>query len=332
LEVEAVIEEVRTLWAAVGQVEPSRRPKLYGKIVKGVERLKKQVHDQLPESPSEPATYPLFHGLESDNGRGSGPIAPHGRLGRLPEPILRLYDKDLADQALAVLPQASRFSDVESFREHLAGALPFNAESTRRRAATYLTGRFFPCGIIHEDLARFAAASEGRPWLGDVLFYLTCRVEKIVASVADEIVWPSLADGGVPRKRITDYVGAHVSDWSPNSVKDVGAAIVRTYERLGIGAATKTRLNVASRKGGLPAFAYILHLEFHEPGMFPFERLIQGPMRRWLLWDPEWMIKQLYACGEVGLIAKVSEIDGTRQFTTKYHLDEAVGPIVSLIR
>ncbi len=107
---------------------------------------------------------------------------------------------------------------------------------------------------------------------------------------------------------------------------------MRTYERLGLGSTTKTRLNVTSRRGDLPAFAYLLHLEFPEPGMFLFDRLLQGPLRRWLLWDPEWMVKQLYACGEVGLIAKVSEIDGTRQFTTKYHLDEAVGPIVSLIR
>jgi hypothetical protein len=331
-DLEVVIEEVRTLWDAVAKVEPSHRSRLYGKIVEGIGRLRKQVQVQLSESPSKLATYPLFRGMEPANGRGPGLTALCQSVGRFPEPILRLYDKDLADQALSTLPQACRFSDVESFREHLARTLPFNAESTRRRAATYLTGRFFPCGIIHEDLVRFVAASAGRPWLGDVLFYLTCRVEKIVASVADEMVWPSLADGGVTRKRITDYVGAQVPGWSPNSVKDVGSAIVRTYERLGIGSTTKTRLNVASRRGDLPAFAYLLHLEFPEPGMFAFEKLLQGPLRRWLLWDPEWMVKQLYACGEVGLIAKVGEIDGTRQFTTKSHLDEAVGPIVSLIR
>jgi len=329
---EAVIEQLRTLWDAVAKVEPSHRSSLYGKIVDGIERLRKQVQAQLPESPSQPVTYPLFRGWEVADGQGLGPTALRPRLGRFPEPILRLYDKDLADQALVVLPQASRYSELDAFREHLADSLPFNAESTRRRAANYLTGRYFPCGIIHEDLARFADASAGRPWLGDVLFYLTCRVEKIVASVADEIVWPSLADGGVTRKRITDYVGSQVPSWSANSVKDVGAAIVRTYERLGIGSSTKTRLNVASRRGDLPAFAYLLHLEFPEPGMFAFDRLLQGPLRRWLLWDPEWMVKQLYACGETGLIAKVSEIDGTRQFTTRYHLDEAVGPILSLIR
>ena len=150
--------------------------------------------------------------------------------------------------------------------------------------------------------------------------------------VAEDVVWPSLADGGVLRTRITDYVRGQVPSWSKNSVTDVGAAIVRTYDRFGIGTTTRTRLNVAVRRGDLPAFAYVLHLEFPEPGMYCFEKLLQGPMRRWLLWDQEWMVRQLYACEEAGLLAKVSEIDRAKQFTTKYTLEEAVGPIVSLIR
>lgn len=327
-----VLGELRTLWEEASKAEPARRSKLQAKIVQAIEKLKKQVGDQLTDGHSGRNAYPLFGGRAPDDSKvvsGSSP-ALHGP--RFPaEPILRLYDKDLADQALVALPQAVRFSDVEEFREHLARTLQFNAESTRRRAATYLTGRYFPCGIIHEDLARFAGASLGRPWLGDVLFYLTCRVEKVVAMVAEEVVWPSLADGGVLRTRITDYVRGRVPSWSKNSVTDVGAAVVRTYERFGVGNPNRTRLNVSVRQGSLPAFAYLLHLECPEPGMYGFERLVQGPMRRWLLWDQDWTVKQLYACEEAGLLAKVSEIDRARQFTTKYTLEEAVGPILSLI-
>ena len=332
-DLDRLLAELRALWEAATSAEPARRARLHSKIVQAIEKLNKQIGEELTAEHLSRTSYPLFRGKLPDETKAIAVLPPASHKPRFPtEPILRLYDKDLADQALVALPRSAGFSDVEGFREHLARTLPFNAESTRRRAATYLTGRYFPCGTINEDLAQFAAASEARPWLGDVLFYLTCRVEKIVASVADEIVWPSLADGGVTRKRITDYVGSQIPSWSPNSVKDVGAAIVRSYERLGISGTTNTRLNVASRRGDLPAFAYLMHLEFPEPGMFLFDRLLQGPLRRWLLWDPEWMVKQLYVCGEAGLIAKVSEIDGTRQFTTKYHLDEAVGPIVSLIR
>jgi hypothetical protein len=332
-DLDRLLGEVRALWDAATKAEPARQSKLHGKIVQAVEKLKKQVGDELTTQHLGRTSYPLFGQPFPNETKAITDHSPASQDRRFPaEPVLRLYDKDLADQALVVLPQASRFSNVEDYREHLARTLPFNAESTRRRAATYLTGRYFPCGIVHEDLGRFAAAAEGRAYLGDVLFYLTCRVEKIVAVVAEDVVWPSLADGGVLRTRITDYVRGRVSSWSKNSVTDVGAAVVRTYERFGVGYPTRTRLNVSVRKGDLPAFAYVLHLEFPEPGMYGFERILHGPMRRWLLWDQEWIVKQLYGCEEAGLLAKISEIDRAKQFTTKYSLDEAVGPIATLIR
>ena len=332
LDLEAVVGEIRALWDAIERSNPVRRKELYEEVAKAVVSLRGRVESRLPADPTKPATYPLFQDFEPAD-RGASEATGHQThlAGRFAEPILRLYDKDLAAEALACLPQASRFTDVEAFRGHLARTLRFNAESTRRRAANYLTGRYFPCGIIHEDLARFAAAAVGRPWLGEVLFYLTCRIEKIVGMVADEVVCPALADGGVTRTRITDYVGGRVPSWSKNSVRDVGAAIIRTYERLGVGSPDRTRLNVSLRRGDLASFAYVLHLEFPEPGMFGFEKLMQGPMRRWLLWDQDWIVKQLYACEEAGLLAKISEIDRAKQFTTKFTLDEAVGPIVSLI-
>ncbi len=107
-------------------------------------------------------------------------------------------------------------------------------------------------------------------------------------------------------------------------------AIIRTYERFGIGAATRTRLNVSLREGSLAAFGYVLHLEFPEPGMYSFERLFNGPTHRWLLWDQQWMVHQLYVLREAGILSKVSEIDRMRQFTTKYTLDDAVRHLVNL--
>jgi hypothetical protein len=326
-----LLGELRAIWEATAKAEPTRRSKLQGKIVQAIEKLKKQVGDQLTDPSPDQSAFPLFGGQIPDETIVVSDPSPASHNHRFPAaPVLRLYDKDLADQALVALPQASRFSDVEEFRAHLARTLQFNAVSTRRRAATYLTGRYFPCGIIHGDLAQIASVAEGQPWLGDVLFYLTCRVEKLVAMVAEEVVWPSLADGGVVRTRISDYVRGRVPSWSKNSVTDVGAAIVRTYERFGLGKPTRTRLNVSVRQGGLPAFAYVLYLEFPEPGMYGFEKLLHGPMRRWLLWDQDWIVKQLHACEEAGLLAKISEIDRAKQFTTKHTLDEAVGPIVSL--
>jgi DNA repair protein RadC len=328
-ELARILGELRALWDAASKSEPAQRSKFQRRIVQAVDRLKKQFGDKFTSDDPSRAAYPLFGG-QIPNLPNPVSEAAHPRFPA--DPILRLYDKDLADQALVAIPQASRFTDLEAYREHLALTLRFNAESTRRRAANYLTGRYFPCGIIHEDLAQFASVSQGRPWLGEVFFYLTCRVEKIVAMVAEEIVWPSLADGGVRRGRIADYVASLVTTWSKNSATDVGAAIVRTYERFGIGNPDRNRLNVSIRRGDLASFAYILHLEFADPGMFGFERVLQGPMRRWLLWDQDWIVKQLYACEEAGLLAKISEIDRARQFTTKFPLADAIRPILSMIK
>jgi DNA repair protein RadC len=112
-------------------------------------------------------------------------------------------------------------------------------------------------------------------------------MEPIVASVAEEVVFPSLPQGGVARSRVLEFVQAKFP--GSKSVSDMSQAIIRTYERFGIGAATRTRLNVSLREGSLAAFGYVLHLEFPEPGMYSFERLFNGPMHKWLLWDQQWM-------------------------------------------
>ena len=247
---------------------------------------------------------------------------------RFTEPVPRLYDKDLVEHALSRIPAAIHFDTIDDYRNDLIDKIRFNSVATRRRAANYLIGRYFPGGTLHKDLAEFAARTAGKPALSDVLFYLTCRMEPIVAAVAEEVVFPSLPEGGVARSRILELVQARFP--GSKSVSDMSQAIVRTYDRFGIGAATRTRLNVSLREGSLAAFGYVLHLEFPEPGMYAFERLGSGPLHRWLLWDQPWMVRQLYVLREAGILSKVSEIDGMRQFTTKYDLDDAVRRLVNL--
>ena len=191
-----------------------------------------------------------------------------------------------------------------------------------------MIGRLLPRRNPAQGSHRIRSGHAGKPALSDALFYLTCRMEPIVAAVAEEVVFPSLPEGGVARSRVLEFVQAKFP--GSKTVSDMSQAIIRTYERFGIGAATKTRLNVSLREGSLAAFGYVLHLEFPEPGMYSFERLFKGPMHRWLLWDQQWMVRQLYVLREAGILSKVSEIDGMRQFTTKYTLDDAVRHLVKL--
>jgi DNA repair protein RadC len=241
-----------------------------------------------------------------------------------------VYAKDLAEHSLQHIPQAAKYGSVSEFREYLAKKLPFNSEATRRRCAEYIANRFFPGNVYNVDLPEFASAAAGKRCLGEALFYLTCRAEKILSLTAEEVVFPSLAQGGVRRRQLREYIQTQFPD--SKSVDETGSAIVRTYETYGVGRGDRSRLNVSLREGSLASFAYVLHFEFPEPGMYSFDRIVGGPMHKWLLWDQHWMIRQLYRLREAGLLSKVSEIDHVRQFTTKYTLPEATQPIVALAK
>jgi DNA repair protein RadC len=331
LSVESVIEIVRKLWKSVEEeAEEPNRTKLKKHIGRTVNLLKGRIEKTLKASPRPLQGRLLLSGLEEDEDRPSALKKGPPTKPRFTDPVPRIYDKDLVEHALTHLPEAIKYSDIDSYRSYLTEKIAFNSQATRRRAAGYLIGRYFPGEALHRDLVEFAARMAGKPALSDALFYLTCRMEPIVALVADEVVFPSLPEGGVARSRVKEFVQSEFS--GSKSVSDMSQAIIRTFERFGIGSATRTRLNVSLREGSLAAFGYVLHLEFPEPGMYSFERMFDGPMHKWLLWDQQWMVRQLYRLREAGLLSKVSEIDRLRQFTTKYTLAEAVQPIVALAK
>jgi len=334
-DLKAVTAMVESMWTAAENADAPLDDWLQKKIAGDIEKLKRQVDGKLkltsltstsanhqrtffPED--EPA-------VEADE---AGSTAPPEEPPRFLEIGLRVYAKDFAPQALTAIPLAAGFSEVEDYRQHLADTLPFNAVSTRRRATNFLIGRYFPGDHLHSDLAQFAKAAAGTPSLSDVLFYLTCRMEKIVSLVAESLVWPSLAEGNVPRAKVKEFVAEKIPE--SKSAKQMTSAIFRTYEEFGVGKTSRTKLSVSQRHGNFLAFAYVLYLEFPEPGMFGFDNLLEGPMQKWLLWDQKWMIEQLYALRQAGLLVKVSEIDQHRQFTTKLTLADAMDRIVALAK
>ncbi len=91
--------------------------------------------------------------------------------------------------------------------------------------------------------------------------------------------------------------------------------IFRTYDVLGIGAADGKCLRFQSHAGTLEGFLYVLTAEHPQPTICAFETLEAGPLRRWLLWDRDWMERQLYNLQDLGILSKVSQIDAVRQFT-----------------
>ena len=328
--VESVLATVRTLWTAAEEANNGEEAKLKKDIAQTIDRLKSRVEGRLGKPGRKVVELPLVFDESDEYQAPESGIAAPSPPPRFGEPILREYANDFADHALQHLPQAVHYQSIEDFRDYLSDKLRLNSQATRRRSANYLVRRFFPADVYNQDLPQFATATAGTPALGEALFYLTCRAERIMSLVAEEVVFPSLVQGGVSRSRIREYVQSQFP--SSRSAENMGQAIVRSYRLYGVGNPDRTRLHVSLRDGSLQSFAYLLHLEFPEPGMHAFEKMCDGPMHKWLLWDQQWMIRQLYQLREAGLLSKVSEIDRLRQFTTKYGLADAMPRIVALAR
>lgn len=323
-DLEAVLGVVRALWEATGETDQDVRDDLRSRINMELSRLDKQVRTKInvarmirSKHEAESAQAKLF---------ADEPAVPPPS--RFDTPDVRVFVTDLAEHALKLVPEAAGFNDVEEYRKFLIEKLAFNSVSTRKRNANYLINRFFPGHYLHADLTAFGAAA-GESRLGDALFYLTARSERILQLVAEKVVWPALPVGSVSRTKVRDFVKDHLKSDDP--AKRTTIAVAQCYSKFGIADVTKTKIAASIRTGTLASFAYLLHLEFPEPGMQSFEKLLDGPLHKWLLWDRHWMVEQLYLCRQAGLLTKVSEIDSMRQFTTRYSLAQAIPHIVNLV-
>ncbi|MBU0995358.1 MAG: hypothetical protein KJ737_22915 [Proteobacteria bacterium] len=112
------------------------------------------------------------------------------------------------------------------------------------------------------------------------------------------------------------------------SIVDCGQAIVEALTAGGVVKADRTKISFAYREIPVTSFAFILHSEFPEPGMYDIRKLDENHMIRTMLWNPEHLLHALYELRNQGLISKVSEIDNIRQFTIKHTLASVVDQIV----
>jgi DNA repair protein RadC len=231
------------------------------------------------------------------------------------EPEMRAFVNDEIANSLTFVPQASQFGTFEAFKTYLRERLPFNSESTRERRGNHILNRFFPQERLDIPLAYYASRCASQDDLKPVLFYHLLKAEPLAAKAAEEYVWPALPIGRVDREGLREFILRYLPDIGPSSQKNTLRSVFTAYDRLSVGVQDGTTLRFQVHPGTFEAFLYILTAEFAEPGMYRFEQPEQGPMRRWLLWDREWMHRQLYNLRDLGILSKVSQIDTLRQFT-----------------
>jgi len=242
----------------------------------------------------------------------------------LEEPQMRTFANDEIANSLTFIPQATQFETFESFKAHLRDRLPYNSESTRGRRANYILNRFFPEERLDVPLTYYVAHCASQQDLKPALFYHVLKAEPIAAKVAEEFVWPALPLGRVDREAMREFVLRYLPDIGSASQKKILRSIFNTYDLLSVGVQDGTTLRFQVHTGTLEGFLYVLTAEFPKPGMYTFEALENGPTRLWMLWDREWMHRQLYNLRDLGIIAKVSEIDTLRQFTLAVDQEEAL--------
>jgi DNA repair protein RadC len=233
------------------------------------------------------------------------------------EPKMRTFTNDEILNSLEFIPKAAKFNSLDAYQTYLEENLPYNSVNTRKRRARNIINRYFSDGIIHTPFVYWATHTSSENDLKYGLFYELLKAEPIAAQTAQEFVWPALPIGYVDREVMRDFIASYLPDLKFTSQSKVVKAIYNTYELLSIGKVEGDLLYIHVHRGTLEGFLYIFTSEYSVPGVYSFDSLNESPARHWLLWDKEWIRQQLYNLQDFGIIAKISEIDTVRQFTTQ---------------
>ena len=271
---------------------------------------------------------PLFGSVEAEPQKQVSTGKPASKPKIIKRYGTTLFGKSLLAEAIEILPHLPDSESLNEIRSFLKANLRFNAESTRQRNASYITRRMFGEGFADNPLRSFAVAFANTQELREVCFYRFLRAEPLEAEIIEDLLLPNIGSGSLPREQIRK----RLKEKFPESrcIMDCGQAAVEAMTAGGISKANTKTISFAYRDIPLDSFAFVLHSEFPEPGMFDTAKLEQNRLIRAMLWNPARLLPALYELRNQGLISKISEIDGLRQFTTRHTLAGVVEQLTAL--
>ncbi len=237
-----------------------------------------------------------------------------------------LFGKAALREAIQLLPSLPDSVSLDDVREYLRKSLHFNAEETRKRYAAYIARRLFPDGFADEALRSFSRNGRFSAQLKEVCFYRFCKAEPLMQNVLTDLLLPALGMGRIQRDRIVSYL--HKKFPQSKSLHDCTQAIVDALVAGGIASADRKQISFSARPVNPAAFAFVLHSEFPEPGIYEVAKVESNRLLRCLLWTPERILDALYELRNLGVISKISEIDSIRQFTLKFDLAGCVNHLL----
>jgi len=250
--------------------------------------------------------------------------SPYDKENKIPhkdnEKSLPIFANAVTRDSLEILPQLPETQDINAITAFIKNNLHYNSGESRNRYANYVVKRLFSGGNVDLSLIRFGHSFVNTPDLQDVCFYKYIHAEPFLHQIIIELLLPSISKGFVKRNEIVQYTDATFPNMKSND-KCV-QAIVDVLVKTNMCKLQKQELTLKNRKPNLASFTYILHSEFKEPGMYAHNLLKGNSYISAMLWEPDCIEAMLYELRNNGYISKVSNIDGIKQFTTKYHLAE----------
>jgi DNA repair protein RadC len=279
------------------------------------------------ETLKPPKQATLFEAVSPDAEQAPSAVAEPRREKVVRRYGTEMFGKAVLKEAIQILPSLPDSESLDETRSFLRAKLHFSAEQTRHRYANYITRRMFPDGYADNPLRSFAKAFLDTQDLRDACFYRFLLAEPLEVEIIEDLILPNLGTGRLSRERIRKRLAEKFPE--AKSIVDCGKAIVDALTAAGIAKADRTKISFAYREIPVASFAFVLHSEFPEPGMYDIRKLDENRIIRAMLWNPERLLHTLYELRNQGLISKVSEIDNIRQFTTKYTLAGVVEQIVS---
>lgn len=257
------------------------------------------------------------------------PVRPHFKT---PKPVVprrgsEMFSNAVLKEAIKLMPMLPDTNSLEEIKEYLRGQLHFNAAQTRQRYANYIVRRMFPEGQADPAMRNFAKAFENNQNLREVAFYRFLKAEPLLVQVIGELLFPNLGNGILGRDKLRSYLSNRFPTF--RSVNDCAQGVSDALSAGGIAKVDRLKIMFGYREIPLPAFAFVLHSEFPEPGMYDIGTIETNKLIRAMLWQPDQLLPALYELRNQGLISKVSEIDAFRQFTVRWSLAEVVTRIVA---
>ena len=139
--------------------------------------------------------------------------------------------------------------------------------------------------------------------------------------VGQDLLLPNMNAGKVERKWIREYLYALYPQ--SKSINDCAQAIVDALVAGGLARANRNSISFSYRETLLPSFAFIFHSEF-APGMYNLSDAEKNTFFQLMFWRRGDILTSIYELRNQKLVAKVSEIDSVRQFTTSLNLEQVV--------